>query len=453
MFSPDSDIVPIQKDSNIINEKSLLDPDFQLPSEAIIEKDVLKKTYNIKNPHHYGVTTLGGNFSDPEFPNDFPLVGSNSEPSNTYCNSYSKAKGKTVGCLETHLHKAEFLPETIKHKRALDGRCLPGQAVVKPVAYHCSDPLCPTCARHWAGLETARSVRRFSELFNLNVNSFNQLYLSRGKGKYKRNPVAFSVPKEDYDLPFNLLYELRHITVSMDKEDWKLPFPELKKKAETALMMIGVEGGCILYHSKRWSRKYKIWRKGSHFHALGYLLNGRYDGKIVSQIYALSDIVIKVLPGDRSKIEEQIKTLMYQLSHAGVPSGQQHIVSWFGCCSYNQLSVPKKNKNDIEKIKETCPLCKSPLRPVAYNNKTFLKDKKTKAYILDENTKEKIPIWNNHPILNSKYDNKICIVPLDNWEYITRDGQKYDPTTRTWSELFRNKYLDNVDAGENFDEY
>jgi hypothetical protein len=414
--------------TNIINEQSLLDPGFVFPSEAIIEQDVLKKTYQIKNPHHYGVTTLGGNISDPEYLNDFPLVGSNLDPSSTYCNSYSKEKGKTVGCLETHLHKAEFLPETINHKRSIDGRCLPGQIVVKPVAYHCSDPLCPICARHWAGLETARSVRRFSEFFNLNVNSFNQLYLSRGKGKYKRNPVVFCVSKEDYDLSFSVLYQLRHITVSMSKEDWKLPFPELKKKAETALMMAGVEGGCIIYHSKRWSRKYKIWRKGFHFHALGFLLNGRYDGKIVSGINAFSGIVIKVLPGDRSEIEEQVKTLMYQLSHAGVPSGHQHVVSWFGCCSYNQLSVPKKPKKEIENIKEKCPLCGSKMRPVACEQ-------------------------DDRHVLIPKNDGKLCVVSPGSWHYITRDGQKYDPITKTWSEQFRKNCLDPGGGGDYFDEY
>ena len=186
--------------------------------------------------------------------------------------------------------------------------------------------------------------------------------------------------------------------------------------------MAGAEGACQFYHPKRWSKKRKNWYYSPHFHFLAVVPNGWIDGQIVSKINQASGYVLKNLPGNRTPQKAQIKTLMYQLSHAGVPFGHQHAVTWIGCLSYNQLAVPKVTKEQLKEVIETCPLCKNRLRPVAH-----------KSYSIKDRTEEK-PIWNNHPILKAEYDQKICLVSPEGWEYISRDGQKYDPETRTWIE-------------------
>jgi hypothetical protein len=408
-----------------IDKQSLLDPDFKFPVEAIKEKEIIQLACQIKNPHSYGTTTLGGNLSDPAYPDDFRLVGSSKTAKSQYCNSYSLEKGKTLGCLETHQHQAEFLENSIYHKKRLDGRCLPGQAVIKPSAYHCSDPECPYCAKHWAGKITSKAVRRINFFLDLTVNSFNEQFNNKTKAKGKSKPFIFSLSKEDYDLSFSLTTEIRHITVSIPKTDWKLPYNVKKKNAETVLFMAGGEGACQFYHPKRWSKKRKIWLYSPHFHFLAVVPNGWIDGQVVSKINQISGYVLKNLPGNRTLQTAQIRTLMYQLSHAGVPFGHQHAVTWIGCLSYNQLAVPKVTKEQLKEVIEICPLCKNPLRPVAH-----------KSYSSKDRTKEK-PIWNIHPILKAKYDQKMCLVSSEGWQYISRDGQKYDPETKSWSEQTR----------------
>jgi hypothetical protein len=453
------------------NKKTSIDPQTKLSNEVKKEKTIIQKACQIKNPHPYGTTTLGGNLSDPTYPDDFRLVGSSKTAKTIYCNSFSREKGKTIGCLETHKHTSKFLESHIYHTKQLDGRCLPNQAVIKPQTYHCSDPECPYCALHWAGQITAKAVRRIETFLDLTVNSFNIQFNNKTKAKGKSKPFIFSLSKTSYDLPFSSLMEIRHLTVSIPKIDWLLPYNVKKKKAETSLFMAGAEGACQFYHPKRWSKTNKKWFYSPHFHFLAVVPGGWLNGQIVSivnkglrdkngefskdkkgnSLFEGSNYVIKNLPENRTKQSEQIKTLMYQLSHAGVPFGHQHAVTWIGCLSYNQLSVPKITKSKINEVKEHCPLCNSPLRPVAYNNKTFLTDPITKTFILDKDG-QKIPIWNKHPILKPKYDGKFCIVALDSWEYISRDGQKYDPKTKTWSQQIRKKDLDDP-GGEYFDEY
>jgi hypothetical protein len=405
---------PSNPQNSIVNEQSLLDPNFKFPLEALKEKQIIQLACQIKNLHPYGTTSIGGNISDPAFPDDFPLVGSSEKQKSPYCNSYSLGKGKTEGCLETDQHQAQFLEKNIYHVTQLDGRCLPGQIIVKPSAYHCSDPECPFCAKYWAGKTTAKAVRRIETFLNLTVNSFNVQFNNKTKAKGKSKPFVFGVSKEDYDLPFSSIMEIRHNTVSIPKTDWKLPYNVKKKNAETVLFMAGAQGACQFYHPKRWSKTKKTWFYSPHFHFLAVVPNGWLDGDLISIINGETGYVIKNLPGDRTEKHEQIKTLMYQLSHAGVPFGHQHAVTWIGCLAYNQLSVPKVTTEQLEDAKEKCPLCGNSLRPIAH-----------KSYSVKDKNHEK-PIWNKHPILNSKYDQKFCVVSPNGWEYLPEYRKKSD---------------------------
>lgn len=341
----------------------LEDPNFVFPDEAVLSPSPLFVEPARRWKQRYGVTTYLGNSVDPRFEVDLALVGSNDCKTGEYCGSYG-FKDKTVGCLNIHRHHAQFVDDSVVHQQSIDGRCLPGQAVIIPHAFHCSDPLCPVCCRFWAGQMVSRALNRFEAFLR-------------------------SCPGSDY--------QLVHSTVSVPECDFHLPFDDLHRKASSILQMVGVDGGNLLYHPKRWNKVHRCWYFSPHFHSVGVAISGRVDGVIVKAVHSHSGYVVKRIrvlsdPGDVKRV------LMYQLSHAGVPSGSKHVVRWFGCLAYNQLSVPKT----VPLEKSGCPLCGCAFQPVGYGRYVTVKGRSVFEYL-------------PFPGSLAKHEGSVCLVDPGGW--------------------------------------
>lgn len=270
----------------------------------------------------YGAFTYASNFVNSEFSSDFPLVGSNVEKSSDFCGTFSR----NVGCLEGHLHIGHNVPSGVGGQSFLDGKISRGGFGVFVVhAFRCTDPLCPECCLHWAKLQAARALRRF-----------------------KAFESAFP------------LHQLRHVVISVPEYEIGLSFSDMKKRINVILGAVGVEGGLYMFHPKRYNRFKRCWYFSPHFHILGYVLNGWLDGGLVREIHDACGYVIKNL-GFRKSV---YGTLMYQLSHAGVPSGRTRAVNWFG--ELNTRKVVKVCPELLvdDKKPNCCPVCGNLMVPV-----------------------------------------------------------------------------------------
>lgn len=199
-----------------------------------------------------------------------------------------------------------------------------GKAFVKLFRRSCGRAECPVCYEKWGSKEAHRATRR----------------LSFYKGAFSRAIHVVAAP-------------------SLDVVESVKDYEELRALAERALRATGVRGGCMIYHPWR-ENDDGTWRFSPHFHVVGF-------GWVVDTAdYSKRGWVVRNV-GLRKSV---YATIMYQLSHAGVYVGKRPsggilpiakskkfcTVTWFGCCSYTKLRVPK-----LEREPECCPLCKAPL--------------------------------------------------------------------------------------------
>lgn len=299
----------------------------------------------------YGVHSYGGYFSDPEFLVDFPLVGSRDERTNERCCSPS---GALLACMNSSGHTGVLVPDGVLGQRSLDGCCLKRMAVLKVLVFHCTDPLCPVCSRHWANLQCARAVGRF-DVFE----------------------------KSD---KFVLGLGLVHVTVSVPFKDYHLDLVVLRKRSVSKAVLAGLVGSMCIFHPKRWNHVLKMWYFSPHFHFLGYASGGWLDGAVCKRIEADSGYLVKNL-GLRGSSIDRVRTIMYILSHAGVPFGSHHAVTWFGSLSYRRVLVPK-----FVKVPEKCPLCNHDCVHVKVNS-LFFKDSQTFCRVFEDKTVLVPVVW------------------------------------------------------------
>lgn len=268
----------------------------------------------------YGVQQYGGYFTDEMFPADMPLVGSAIRASSEFCGTFSK----NVGCLEAHLHVNKPVPAGVVRTASLDGRIHGLKALVYIRAFRCTNPLCPDCCLHWAKLQVARAMRRFDAF----IDEFGE-------------------------------YDLDHIVVSVPKFDWGESYKFMRRQVTAMLLAVGAIGGMIIYHPKRYSRRTKYWYYSPHFHVISFTWEGRVDGKMVKELHNFSGYVLKKLPPRRSVYN----TIMYQLSHAGIPEGRSHAVVWYGELNNRKVGKLPAIRDEIFKPR-VCPVCGNVLNHV-----------------------------------------------------------------------------------------
>lgn len=140
-----------------------------------------------------------------------------------------------------------------------------------------------------------------------------------------------------------------HVVVSPSKKDVEhLSFDKLRARAYQLLVLVGVIGGCMIFHPFRFFEGKPFF--SPHFHVLGY---GWIQG--TKENYERTGWVVKNL-GIRKSV---YSTALYQLSHAGVwmqREGKKTTATWFGKLSHNLFHCPR------EKHSETCPLCDCDLK-------------------------------------------------------------------------------------------
>jgi hypothetical protein len=135
-----------------------------------------------------------------------------------------------------------------------------------------------------------------------------------------------------------------HVVVSPCQADWGLAEPVLRRKAYKIAREAHVEGGTTVYHEKRKERG--VWVVSPHFHIVGF---GWIRG--AARVYERSGWVVK----NKGLRESVRRTAWYQLTHARIRKGKM-TVTWWGCCSYNQLKGVPPLDNQV-----LCPLCRSTL--------------------------------------------------------------------------------------------
>lgn len=268
----------------------------------------------------YGVQfPIGSNVINPVYPADFRLTGSNPNQTGHMCGLFSKNRI----CDNWKEHKDKDIPKDFLGKRTVDGKIPFGQSVVFVNAYRCTDPLCPECCLHWAKLQANRAMRRF--------DAFSEV--------------------------FGACYELRHLSISIPKFDYDKEFGFLKNQVIALAQGVGVIGGQAIYHPKRFNRELRVWYFSPHFHILGFVEHGWVDGQFVKTMHGKTEYVVKNL-GKRKSV---YNTLMYQLSHAGIPSKvRSQAVVWFGDCRSSKIKAIKPNFDVVKK--RVCPICQKPLK-------------------------------------------------------------------------------------------
>ena len=151
---------------------------------------------------------------------------------------------------------------------------------------------------------------------------------------------------------------LKHIIVSVPRFDYYKEKKTLSKKVRKILKEVKADSGLIIYHPFRIDKKTDEWFYSPHFHVLGF---GWVEG--VAEAYNKYGYVIKNL-GKRDSV---FGTIYYQLSHAGIKK-HNHVLSYFGECSYSKLKVDQENE-DLK----NCPFCKDSLQELEFNPNCELK--------------------------------------------------------------------------------
>ena len=196
----------------------------------------------------------------------------------------------------------------VRHKGCLNTPRHPnGQIFVKAYRKSCSKASCPICFISWQTKEAHRAARRM-RAFRL--------------GKH-RAPihVVFSPPQDTSD-----------------------GIRELRKEMYKLSKTVGLYGGLSVFHPYRCDSGQ--WKKGPHFHTLGY-------GWIVNTkaVYEDKGWIVKNI-GLRPHV---VRTVGYLLSHAGIRKGY-HAVTWFGGLGYSKLTVNLEVEDQPH-----CPFCSAPL--------------------------------------------------------------------------------------------
>jgi hypothetical protein len=234
----------------------------------------------------------------PFYKADWPIVGHGTV--HVSCGTFW-----TKVCLEKH--DSRELPESVDHQKLLDGQCSEDGVFIQRVKMSCHRPICPTCWPDWR----RRQVARCEERFKASEKDYNR----KERRNVKRCHGAISVPKKL----------------------WHLTEQDMKKLALKYLKQVGIGGGSIIYHPKRERKKQRgLWYFSPHFHVYFHAERAWIDGQKVRALHAKTEWVFRNF-GERPLI----KSISYQLSHAGVPPNHGHIVTWFGSMNYRLLHVDK----------------------------------------------------------------------------------------------------------------
>jgi len=222
-------------------------------------------------------------------------------------------KWVTEGCLNVEAHG----------KLRPDGSSYPGKAFIKRFKKSCYRAECSECDFKWNARESNKATRR--------IETFQKKVWKKFKKKVK--PV--------------------HVVASPPSSDYKMGYKKLRKKVYEKLKNVGVRGGACVYHPFKRSLLSDgswYWYFSPHFHIVCF---GWVED--VGEEYRNSGYVI-INKGVRDSV---FATFYYLLSHAGVYKGR-HSLTWFGTCAYGKLH------SEPEPKKHLCPICKDPLRPVAF---------------------------------------------------------------------------------------
>jgi len=197
-----------------------------------------------------------------------------------------------------------------------------GKIFLKPFEKSCFRADCVKCCFKWLGREASKASKRME--------------------KYEKQSKK----------------TLKHIIVSVPSFDYYKEKKTLSKKVRKILKEVKADSGLIIFHPFRLDKKIDMWYYSPHFHVLGF---GWVEG--VAEAYNKHGYVIKNL----GKRESVFGTIYYQLSHAGIKA-HNHVLSYFGECSYSKLKVDQEN----EELKN-CPYCKDRLQELEWNPNCELK--------------------------------------------------------------------------------
>jgi hypothetical protein len=260
------------------------------------------------------------------------------------------------GCLRVDLHNHSDLEE---HNHA-------GMAYIKRIVHSCDKPTCNLCfKRGWAVREAGNAEDRI---------------MKGSKGWHDEQGKFYA----GYGLP-------EHIIVSVPKSDYNLPYEKLKEKALANLKTLGVLGGALIFHMERYHSKKEASVKGGqvgwyvslHFHVIGFIDGGyscRHCKKKRSSCFACKDFdgqarrlnalsssngfgwIFKIASDRYGHVGERktiFGTCWYQLNHATIiKKGKRNtVLTWFGVCSYAKLKL----KQGDRKKRDVCPICQHEL--------------------------------------------------------------------------------------------
>ena len=239
------------------------------------------------------------------------------------------------GCLNSKKHGRPVA----KNQTSLDGKKASSKDTIKAVRMSCNMLGCPICyekASTRAGKRVEHRLKQFK-------------WRNRKSTKYY------------------------HWTVSPPAPVWLgLTVKQLKKKAISIAKKFGVRGGSVIFHHLRrvgeadededfnagsdWKTAPALWYLSPHFHFVGVGFTSKK--KVIEINKKTGWVCINHL--ERRSIAG---TVFYQLTHAFIPRGRGHAVSWFGVCSYNKF----KTRPIPPPETSVCSICKEEMvkvRPV-----------------------------------------------------------------------------------------
>lgn len=261
---------------------------------------------------------------------NYQLVG-HCEQTNEKCGTFCKF----MGCTRVELHN-----KVIFDKSGNPVDCS-GLGDFKPVYYSCGKPTCSVCyERGWAVREAKNIEFRLEQA------------------------------RKHFGSP-------EHITCSVPPELYGLSLKAMREKVKKVLLSRGVIGAVRIFHWVRFDKVKRVWRRGVHWHCLGFIVGGfrrcrrcskkgRFrcndcDGFKGRQVrgYAKDRFIVKV-HDERKTI---VGTAWYVLNHATVDVTKKrfHVATWFGVVSYRKLKISKELRKEWDKAHGLkCRICGLP---------------------------------------------------------------------------------------------
>jgi len=278
--------------------------DYDVDKEKTIDSDIQEFQKNTKG----GFYKYEEKNSIQHFSKDF--VSDVMLPGHVFDGKESCKKWKAEGCLETDLHSGRG-------------------GYIRKVLQHCNYKGCKKCATNAIKREANSITNRLMTFCNLKNN--RKIYLKENRSRILLH-VVVSIPYEEHSL---------YLTKDGRKK--------LRVKSITHLNQFDIDGGVMIDHPYRFSKRLESARLSPHLHLI---VTGWLDGNQVKELYEKTGWIISGI-STIDTWKDCYGLAKYLLSHSAVfmkdvgKRSAEHSVRYFGECHNKKFKVESILKHSI----------------------------------------------------------------------------------------------------------